>query len=64
VIGATGPAVVVTIFEAVMPPMITAGIIAVKHDLEPELVALMVGIGIPLSFLTLAGWWWIMAWLQ
>jgi malate permease and related proteins len=61
VIGATGPAVIVTIFEAGMPPMITAGIIAVEHDLEPELVALMVGIGIPLSFLTLAGWWWVMA---
>ena len=61
VIGATGPAVIVTIFEAGMPPMITAGIIAVEHDLEPELVALMVGIGIPLSFLTLAGWWWILA---
>jgi len=44
-----------------MPPMITAGIIAVEHDLEPELVALMVGVGIPLSFLTLAGWWWLLS---
>lgn len=58
--GASGTAVNVTIFEAAMPPMITAGIIAADHDLEPELVALMVGIGIPLSFLTLAGWWWVM----
>lgn len=33
----------------------------IEQDLEPELVALMLGIGIPLSFLTLAGWWWIMA---
>lgn len=59
--GAAGTAINVTIFEAAMPPMITAGIIAVEHDLEPELVALMVGVGIPLSFLTLAGWWWVMA---
>lgn len=59
--GASGTVINVTIFEAAMPPMITAGIIAVEHDLEPELVALMVGMGIPLSFLTLAGWWWVMA---
>jgi hypothetical protein len=32
-----------------------AGIIAVDHDLAP-LVALMVGIGIPLSFVTLHFW--------
>lgn len=61
IIGTTGTVVNITIFEAAMPPMITAGIIAVEHDLEPELVALMLGIGIPLSFLTLAGWWWLMA---
>lgn len=60
-IGATGTIINVTIFEAAMPPMITAGIIAVEHDLEPELVALLVGMGIPLSFLTLAGWWWLLA---
>jgi len=30
--------------------MITAGIIAIDHDLEPQLVTLMLGIGIPLSF--------------
>ena len=59
--GASGTVINVTIFEAAMPPMITAGIIAVEHDLEPELVALMVGVGIPLSFLTLAGWWWLLS---
>jgi predicted permease len=48
----------VTVFEAAMPPMITGGIIAMEYKLEPKLSALMVGIGIPLSFLTLAGWWW------
>jgi predicted permease len=50
----------VTLFEAAMAPMITAGIIAVDHDLNPSLVTLMLGIGIPLSFLTLPGWWWLL----
>ncbi len=51
----------VTVFEAAMPPMITGGIIAMEYKLEPKLAALMVGIGIPISFLTLAGWWWVLA---
>jgi len=55
-IGATGAVVQVTIFEAAMPPMITAGIIAIDHDLRPQLVSMLVGIGIPLSFITLHLW--------
>lgn len=46
----------ITIFEAAMPPQIGAAIVAMDHDLDPQLVTLMVGIGIPLSFLTLAAW--------
>jgi hypothetical protein len=56
VIGATGTVVQVTIFEAAMAPMITAGIIAIDHDLRPQLVGMLVGIGIPLSFITLHLW--------
>ncbi|HBA71869.1 MAG: transporter [Geobacteraceae bacterium GWC2_55_20] len=55
-LGASGTAVQVTIFEAAMAPMITAGIIAIDHDLNPQLVGMLVGIGIPLSFLTLHFW--------
>jgi len=55
--GAADATMRVTLFEAAMPPMITAGIVAVDHDLEPDLVALMLWIGIPLSFLSLAFWW-------
>jgi len=55
--GVTGRVVAVTVFEAAMAPMITAGIIAIDHELDPPLVTLLIGIGIPLSFLTLAGWW-------
>jgi hypothetical protein len=56
ILGATGTVTLVTIFEAAMAPMITAGIIAIDHDLEPQLVTLMLGIGIPLSFVTLHLW--------
>lgn len=55
-LGATGTTAQVTVFEAAMPPMITAGIIAVEHDLEPQLVGMLLGIGIPISFVTLHLW--------
>jgi predicted permease len=51
------PVIRVTIFEAAMAPMIGGAIVAIENKLDPELVTLMVGIGIPLSFITLAGWW-------
>jgi len=47
----------ITIFEAAMPPMITAAIVATEFKLKKELVATLVGIGIVLSFLTLTLWW-------
>lgn len=59
-IGASGQVIQVTLFEAAMPPMITAGIIASEHDLDPPLANLMVAVGLLLSFFTLTGWWWAM----
>lgn len=59
-LGARGPVIQVTVFEAAMGPMIGAAIVAMEHDLDPSLVTLMVGLGIPLSFLTLWGWWWLL----
>lgn len=59
-LGASGTAIQVTIFEAAMPPMITAAIVAAEHDLDPELSTLMVAVGLPISFLTLPAWWWVM----
>ena len=35
-------------------------IVAIEHKLDPPLVTLMVGIGIPLSFLTLPLWWYVL----
>ncbi|NOT82122.1 MAG: AEC family transporter, partial [Gallionella sp.] len=57
---AHGQAMQVTIFEAAMPPMITAAILAAEHDLDPQLANLMVAIGLIVSFVTLSGWWWVM----
>lgn len=56
VLGARGTIIQVTIFEAAMAPMITAGIIAIDHNLQPRLVGMLVGLGIPLSFVTLHFW--------
>jgi predicted permease len=56
VMGARGTEIQVTLFEAAMAPMITGSIIAAEYDLDGDLAALMVGVGIPLSFLTLPIW--------
>jgi predicted permease len=60
ILGMRGGVAQVAVFEAAMAPMITAGIIAAEHDLDPPLVSMMLGVGIPLSFLTLSGWWWVL----
>jgi predicted permease len=57
----TGPVAQVTVFEAAMPPMILGGILATENSLDPELAALMVGVGTPLCFLTLPVWRWVLA---
>jgi malate permease and related proteins len=51
----------VAILEMAMPPMLGASIIAMDHGLEPELVALIIGIGVPLSMLTATLWWTVIA---
>ncbi|QYJ69449.1 AEC family transporter [Flavobacterium litorale] len=50
----------VAIMEAAMAPMITASILASSHGLKPRLSGMMIGVGIPLSFLTLAFWYWLL----
>jgi malate permease and related proteins len=49
----------ITILEAAMAPMITGSIVAQENGLDPELCALMVGIGIPISLLTVP----LLAWI-
>ena len=55
------PVAKVAVLQMAMPAMVGAGIIAIEHELEPDLVALVVGIGIPVSLLTAWGWWSLVA---
>lgn len=59
-LGAHGQTIQVTLFEAAMPPMITAAIVATEHDLDPPLVTLMVAVGLVISFFTLSAWWFLL----
>lgn len=54
----TGDVTRVTIFESAMGPQIGGAIVAVQYGLNPNLITLMVGVGILLSFITLPVWWW------
>ena len=56
----TGLAVDVSIMEAAMAPMITSAILASSYGLKPKLASMMIGVGIPLSFVTLAFWYYIL----
>ncbi len=47
----------VTVFESAMAPMIGAGVVAMQYELDSALVSLMLGIGIPLSLMTVPAWW-------
>lgn len=55
--GGSGIEVKVSIMEAAMAPMVTGSIIAMSYGLNPRLAALMVGLGVPISFVTLGGWY-------
>lgn len=56
ILGGEGPFVDISIMEAATPPMISAAMLASAHGLKPKLAGMLVGIGIPLSFLTMAVW--------
>jgi predicted permease len=51
--GLSGEAVQVSVFESGMPPMVSAGALAILARLSPTLAAALAGIGIVASFLTL-----------
>lgn len=63
VLGRTDLATKVSIIEAAMAPMITGAILASTYGLKPELSNMMLGYGIPLSFITIAGWYYIVEYL-
>ncbi len=55
--GQSGLAIQVSVLEAAMAPMITPAIIAMENDLNPLLASILVGLGIPISLLTVYGWY-------
>ncbi len=58
-LGLKGELAQISVMEAAMAPMITASIVAASYGLKPRLANMMIGFGIPLSFLTLAIWYWV-----
>jgi len=60
ILNGSGMMVEVSILEAAMAPMITGTIVASQYGLKPKLASMMVGIGIPISFLTVAIWYWVL----
>ncbi len=60
ILGQSGTMVEVSVMESAMAPMITGSILASTSGLKPRLSSMMVGFGIPLSFVTLAFWYWVL----
>jgi predicted permease len=50
-------AIKITLMEMAMAPMITGAILASTYGLKPKLSSMMIGFGIPISFVTLAVWY-------
>ena len=50
----------VSVIESGMAPMVTACILASTHGLRPTLAGMMIGLGVPLSFLTTGIWYWLL----
>jgi predicted permease len=55
-LGLSGDMARAAVLETAMPPMITAGALAISHGLAPRLAAAFVGYGIVLSLISLPLW--------
>lgn len=60
VLNQSGVPIDVCVMEAGMAPMITAAIVSSAYGLKPKLSNMMVSVGIPASFITLAFWYWVL----
>lgn len=58
-LGLRGLAIDVSILESGMPPMVTAGALAVVAGMNAELAAALIGLGLLLSFATLPVFYWL-----
>lgn len=52
-----GLSINVSLIESAMPPMVMGSVMAVSYNLNPKLANLMVGLGIPVSFISLFFWY-------
>jgi predicted permease len=50
----------VTILESGMAPMITGSLVAIQYDLKPKLAALLSGLGIPISVVSILIWYFLL----
>jgi predicted permease len=50
----------ISIFEAAMPTLASAGVMADEYNVEPELANMVVGITTILSFITMCLWWYVL----
>ena len=55
-LGASQELTRVAVFESAVPPMITAGALAMMAGLAPDLAAALVGYGVLLGLVTLPAW--------
>jgi hypothetical protein len=53
----------VILLESAMGPQIGAGIVATQNNLNPSLVAIMIGVGVPLCLITVPLWSMALTWL-
>jgi len=51
----------ITLLESAMAPMIMGAILATESNLDSEIASLMIGVGIPVSLLTVPGWDWLLS---
>jgi len=58
-LGLNGLAADIAVFEAGMPPMVTAGALAIAAGILPELAAALVSLGMALAFVSLPVLYWI-----
>ena len=63
IVGGKGLIAEITVFEAAMPTLLSTGIVAEQYNTRPELANLVIGIGILLSFLSTAGWYYVIGYL-
>ena len=56
IVGSRSLSTHVTLLESAMAPMITSAVVAIEFGLDAEIANLMLGIGIPLSLITVPVW--------